>query len=178
MYAYNKVCTHNKWYKDMQDILDFVRYDHSCGNLYWKALTKGSNANVGDECGNGRKRKDGYKQFQFKGKKYLTHRVIYFIITGERPSMIDHIDGNRSNNVASNLREADNSRNRMNSKIAKNNTSGVKGVSFHISKNRWVSSIKKQGKLVHSKVFKTLDEAKADQLKARALYHVEYANNG
>lgn len=162
----------------MHDILDFVRYDNSNGNLYWKALTKGSNAKVGDECGNGSKRRDGYKQFQFKGKKYLTHRVVYFIITGKLPIMIDHIDGDRSNNVFSNLREADNSRNRMNSKIAKNNTSGVKGVLFHKSKNRWVSSIKKQGKLVHSRVFKTLDEAKADQLEARALHHVEYANNG
>lgn len=58
------------------------------------------------------------------GKRISMHQLLY-------GDYVDHIDGNRSNNRKYNIRKATTSENNSNTKIYKNNKSGVKGVSYH-----------------------------------------------
>ena len=50
-------------------------------------------------------RKDGYIGIFIKGTHYFAHRIIWEMHNGEIPSgmVIDHIDGNRSNNKIENM---------------------------------------------------------------------------
>jgi hypothetical protein len=54
---------------------------------------------------------------------------------GKLPKLLDHIDRNRLNNKIENLRPASYTLNALNRNLAKNNKSGVKGVSNY--KNKW-----------------------------------------
>ena len=62
-------------------------------------------------------------------------------ITGTTSQIIDHIDGNPSNNRKSNLRYCNNQENSRNLKIHKNNTSGVTGVWYDKTRDQWVAEI-------------------------------------
>lgn len=58
--------------------------------------------------------RDGYYSGEFRGKNYRAHRVVYYLIYGTWPEKIDHIDGNRVNNLRENLRPATASTNQHN----------------------------------------------------------------
>lgn len=81
--------------ESVDEILKAITYNADNGTLSWK----GSDAVLGStNC--------GYKRFSFKGQKYYVHRLIYAIEFGSVPPdmIVDHIDGDRSNNHISNLR--------------------------------------------------------------------------
>lgn len=85
----------------------------------------------------------GYKMLDISNRKYRTHRLAYFYMMGYFPDeCIDHINGIRSDNRWSNLREVTKSENSRNSKKLVSNTSGVVGVTFNKANNNWVASIK------------------------------------
>ena len=58
---------------------------------------------------------------------------------GFLPKIIDHIDGNPSNNNLDNLREASHAENMRNSKIPTSNSSGFKGVYWCKTYKKWIS---------------------------------------
>jgi hypothetical protein len=60
------------------------------------------------------------------------HRIVYLLKHGALDSskVIDHIDGNPSNNAVTNLREVDHKVNRRNLAKDKRNSTGVSGVSY------------------------------------------------
>jgi hypothetical protein len=78
---------------------------------------------------------------------------------GFMPEYVDHADNNRTNNRIENLRECTNQQNSFNAQISKNNTSGVKGVSWDKSRNKWQSKTMFGRKTVHLGRFNTIDEA-------------------
>lgn len=71
-----------------------------------------------------------------KTKKILLHKVLF-----PQWMEIDHKDGDGLNNRRSNLRESTHSQNLANRPINSNNTSGFKGVHFHVRDNYWFSVI-------------------------------------
>ena len=88
-----------------------------------------------------------YRQVRLFGQFYKTHRIIWLMKAGEFPDhYIDHIDGNGLNNKWSNLRGATPSQNMMNQRKRADNTSGVKGVSFDKTRNKWYAYINANGK--------------------------------
>lgn len=75
------------------------------------------------------KSSSGYLMVDFGGKRFLVHRIIWLLVHGEwPPQLIDHIDGNRANNVFRNLRLATPQQNMANMRLCRRNSSGVKGV--------------------------------------------------
>ena len=121
---------------------------------------------------------DGYKQIFLGGKHYKCHRLAWFYMTGEWPkNQIDHIDGNRGNNAFSNLREATNSQNQMNRSMAANNKSGVKGVCWYKSTQKWRAKIKFQGKET-IRYFQTIEEASQWLDSMRNILHGDFASDG
>lgn len=62
------------------------------------------------------------------------HRIIYSMINNkplESLDQIDHVDGNRTNNTLSNLREVSAKGNARNQKLREDNNSGIQGVTFN-----------------------------------------------
>ena len=116
----------------------------------------------------------GYRTVYVAGKLRFAHRIIWKMIHGFDPNFIDHIDGNILNNRPSNLREATNSQNKMNSGPYKNNTSGTKGVHRRSDSGLWRAYISHNGKRVWLGQFLLLDAAIAAVETARTNFHGQY----
>lgn len=110
---------------DFSSVLEYDEKSPSC--LTWK-ITTSSRAIAGNPAGT--IDSDGYWVVRYKGKGYKAHRVILILdkinISGKQ---VDHIDGNRSNNLKNNLRVVPPAVNARNSSKNKRNTSGSTGVS-------------------------------------------------
>lgn len=59
-------------------------------------------------------KKNGYQYININGGSHLAHRIAFLYMDGCIPKYIDHIDGNRSNNVWTNLRRASSTENARN----------------------------------------------------------------
>ena len=119
-------------------------------------------------------RPDGYIVVSFKGKKLLSHRVAWILMTGKWPEqLIDHKNSIRSDNRWLNLRAANHSQNGANSQKRSINKSGFKGVYLHYS-GKWHAQIKKDGKVSHIGAFNTPSEASLAYEKTAAIIHGEF----
>ena len=84
----------------MQELADSLIYDPLTGEFTWKVSSprRKAGSKAGGVSG------AGYVYIGFQKKTYLAHRVAWFIMKGEVPDYIDHIDGDRTNNAWNNLR--------------------------------------------------------------------------
>ena len=153
--------------------LFFKFLEYKNGNLYWK-IARSNRVKVGDLAGN--KQISGHIRILFDGKKYLAHRIIFFMHYGYLPPIIDHIDGDPTNNHIENLRVANSSTNLANSKLYKSNTTGVKNV-VKVG-NKYRVQIKSNKKYINIGYFETLELARLAAIEARKNYHKEFANHG
>lgn len=112
-------------------------------------------------------RKDGYLYVRVMGTQVMGHRVIFALMTGETPLIIDHINNNPSDNRWSNLRACSYRENNLNTKKRVDNKSGYRGVYFHILRNKWVAQISINGKRVYLGLHDT-KEAAFDTYKKHA----------
>lgn len=104
-------------------------------------------------------------------KNYLLHRLIaiYFIPNLDNKPNVDHNNNITTDNRIHNLRWCNHSENGMNSKISKKNTSGIKGVIWNKSINKWCAQIMINNKNKYLGRF----ENKEDAIKARQKASVE-----
>ena len=117
----------------------------------------------------------GYEVVGINKKTYLSHRIIYMMHYGFMPKYLDHIDGNPSNNRIENLREATLSQNQYNSKIPKNNTSGIKGVNWDKSKNKWRARVIVNKRTMYVGLFKDIADASKAIKAFREKQHKDFA---
>ena len=110
----------------------------------------------------------GYRQGAIFDKLQKAHRVAWMIARGDIPDgmVIDHLDGNQSDNRLLNLRLATQSENLFNKRAQANSKTGVKGVSLHSLTNKWVASVRQNGKQKYLGLFDSIDEAKEAYIKA------------
>jgi hypothetical protein len=148
-------------------------FDYVDGKLFWKKTAKHNLA--GKEAG--WKHNAGYTAVAVNYKKYLAHRVIFNMFHGYEPKEIDHIDGDKSNNKIENLRDANSSQNKCNTKIRSDNTSGVKNVCWNKQRNTWVVRIAFKGKIKQWYV-DNLELAELIAIEAREKLHGVFANHG
>lgn len=109
-----------------------LSYDGESG-LFTRRITVCNSAKAGSIAGSVSEQ-DGYVRIAIDGQRYLAHRLAWFYVYGEWPEdQIDHKDRDRTLNAFNNLRPTDNSGNRCNSAVGKNNFLGIKCVRLHES---------------------------------------------
>lgn len=156
-----------------EEARNLFHYDPVTGVLIRK-VTVGNTAKVGWIAGS--ISNTGHLTVRVNGGLYLVHRIIWLIQTGEWPKcVIDHINCIPSDNRWDNLRDAEHYQNRANGRIYKNNTSGLKGVSFDKSKNKWEAYIRSDNKKVSLGRFATPEEAHEAYKYAAILRYGEFA---
>jgi hypothetical protein len=159
----------------MDDITgDYVRevlhYSPDTGIFTWRVKLN-RRINIGSIAGYNRT--DKYKIVRINKKQYRASRLAWLYMTNAHPiNDIDHIDGNPTNNIFSNLRDVTTAENIQNQKRAhKRNKSGFLGVSWHIAGKRWRARICADNKQIVLGYFNTPEEAHQAYLIAKRKYH-------
>jgi len=155
--------------------LDYLRsrlsYDPETGHLYWREYS-GHPPKWNGRCAGKRAFtavSNGYHVGNLDGRKYYAHRLVFALHFGEWPEQVDHINHDRLDNRAANLRAASPGINSKNSPKNSRNTSGVTGVGRKPS-SRWYARIKVDGADVYLGTFDTSTEAAAVRKAAEAKY--------
>ena len=104
----------------------------------------------------------GYRQISIKDSVFSAHRLAFCYMTGDWPEkQIDHINGNRSDNRWSNLREVSHQVNSQNRK----------GTGSTLIKRGWKAQITVNYKCKNLGCYATEEEATAVYLEAKNKYH-------
>ena len=156
-----------------ESVKSLFDYNPETGHLTWKVFTN-SRAPIGSRTGTVKKR--GYRQFKFQGRDYYEHQVIWLWVYGEWPkNYLDHINRNKADNRLCNLRDATCSENLCNTNLRSDNSSGVKGIAWDKSRNKWRASVEFGGAL-KMKRFTSFEEACLQIREWRVQLHGEFAN--
>jgi hypothetical protein len=148
-------------------------YDPHTGSLTWKRRTSNRVTPNGTA---GTITPDGRVVVRVDGQTYRAHRLIWLWMTGSWPEkLVDHIDCNASNNSWDNLREATNQENLLNRGANKNNTTGLKGVTYDKRTGRWSAQIKHNRKNFFLGRFKTPEQAHQAYVSAVVRFHGDFA---
>ena len=120
----------------------------------------------------------GYCATSVDGKRYLVHRVIWCMVTGEWPEhTIDHEDTNRQNNAWINLRLATRAQNNRNGVGWGNSKSGVKGVYPAKALGRWEAKITLDSKSKSLGTYDSIEAAKEAYDTAAKQHYGEFARS-
>ncbi|MNK14399.1 AP2 domain protein [compost metagenome] len=144
-------------------------YDSKTGNLYWKERPiehfkterawKIWNKQFPSKLALNYIHKNGYKTGAISGEMVYAHRVIYKLITGDEPDIIDHEGRDKTDNRIENLISGTFSKNSKNLNMSLRNKSGVTGVSWSEERGKWVAQIRHEGKTTNLGRFVDFNEA-------------------
>ena len=131
--------------------------------------------------------KTGYQRWgvsiAYNGKQFrlICSRIIFLLHHGylTKGKCIDHEDNNALNNKIENLRESTHSQNSRNSKLKKNNTSGIKGLSWKKKIQRWVAEVHANSKKIYIGCFLESEKENAKKAieEARKKLHGDFGRN-
>lgn len=116
-------------------IKSLLNYDPKTG-IFTNKVFRGPRAKKNDITGS--LTTFGYKVISVDKVSHYAHRLAWiFMFKRSANIFIDHINGDRTDNRISNLREVTKEMNGKNTKIRKNNTSGCSGVSWVEGSRKW-----------------------------------------
>lgn len=167
-----------------------LSYDAHTGMLFWKprdefmfspgntssaAVCKVWNIRYANKEAFTASNKDGYKVGAIGDKIYRAHRIAWAIHYGEWPiDMLDHINGDRSDNRIINLRNASNSDNQHNRKPTLG-ASKLKGVSWDKSRKLWTAKIHFGGRTKNLGRFESEERAHQAYCEAANVHFGEFS---
>ncbi|WP_010219512.1 MULTISPECIES: HNH endonuclease [Pseudomonas syringae group] len=143
-------------------VLELLDYDPATGSFMWKPKPAGH-----------RRKDSGYVSIEVDGLEIKAHRLAWFIAKGQWPdSMIDHINGDPSDNRIENLRDVSQKVNSQNlRRHMSNSTTRLLGVTWHKARSKWQATIKHEGKNKYLGLYDTPEEASAAYISAKRLLH-------
>lgn len=143
-------------------ISEHLEVDSSLASgLRWKKAPKFNGHMLGKQAGV--ETEDGYYRVAVKRQKLSTHRVIWFLINGNWPFCIDHVDGDKGNNSPSNLRSVTLSENQHN-RICE-------GVKHDARRDIYCARITVSGKRIELGAFESQQEAVEAYRSAKRRLH-------
>jgi hypothetical protein len=154
-------------------------YDPATGLLFWRhrddVLPRVNKRFTGKPagCPDGQ---FGYVSIRLYKRLYQAHRLVWLHVHGEwPPAVLDHVDGNPTNNRIENLRPATRAENNRNRIKRPGFTSQYKGVSWDGKMNRWVAQITLARKTHNLGFHDTEEQAHAAYCEAARRLHGEFA---
>jgi hypothetical protein len=155
-----------------ETVREHFDYDPETGIVRWRKPTAG-HIRAGDIAGG--ITMGGYKETCFRGSVIGAHRIAWLHLHGgELPEVIDHINGNPSDNRIANLRASTHQLNLQNQRRARadNKHSGLLGAAFHKASGRYRARIgMPDGRQKHLGLFDTAEQAHAAYIAAKRIYH-------
>lgn len=151
---------------------ELLSYDAETGLFSWK-IDRNWNSKAGSRAGS--LRRDGYIGLKIDGERLLAHRVAWLVVNGTDPLVIDHADGDRSNNSIRNLRDGTHSENCANSKKRKAAKNPFKCVQWREKDSKWQARICVRGRRRSLGHFTTAEAAAAAYRVAALAEFGEYA---
>lgn len=162
------------------EVKRLFHYDPETGLFHWRVTVsnrapEGSRAGVRTKVG-----KDGahgYVMLCVDWVKYPAHCVAWLYMTGEWPANeVDHINRVRHDNRWSNLREATRTQQLQNTTIRSDNSTGVKGVAWDKTRDKWQAYISIDGKRVPLGRFGSFEDAATARKNAEVKYFGDYVS--
>lgn len=156
----------------LREVLD---YDPKTGALTWR-VRLGPMCKFGQTAG---VIKGGYRRIAIDGRSYTASHLAWFHFYGIPPiGLVDHKNGDKTDQSIENLRPATHSQNSMNQGRNKNNTTGFKGVAVFNKPGeptRFRASIRANRKRIFLGIFDTPEEAYEVYCNAAKEHHGEFA---
>lgn len=158
-------------------IREMLSYDPETGIFRWLKTANSNGARQGQQAGY--VREDGYVEIAVANRPYRAHRIAWAFVHGEWPQhLLDHINGDRSDNRIFNLRPATRATNLQNqTQPRSNNRSGYLGVCVATRcklsglPTAWRATIKHDGRQLHLGNFPSPLIAHAVYVKAKRYLH-------
>lgn len=154
-----------------EELQKILWYCPETGNFNWKH--KRGKFPAGSNAGSNPKHNRGYVKININGVLYYAHRLAWLYLHGEIPqSDIDHINGDRSDNRANNLRIASRSENMQNTVKHADSTNPRIGVYYNKRAKKWIAKICVFGKQHNLGYFKDIESAGAAYDSAKQKMHL------
>jgi hypothetical protein len=175
---------------DITYIRECVDYDPATGVFVWRERPSNHFPHpkahkwwnckfAGKIAGSGSSDRNNQRRLCFSHIRIKAHRAAWMLIHGKPvPDILDHIDGDPTNNRIANLRPATHTQNVANSK-GRNGKSGVKGVSIRTRgrSTRFLAHIGSGNSYRALGYFATLEEAAKTRREAAEYLYGDYARH-
>jgi hypothetical protein len=139
--------------------------------IFIRKIRTSMNTKVGDKLGS--LNNNGYMYAMIDYETFSIHHLSWFYVYGVMPMhCIDHINGIKTDNRISNLRDIPFINNMQNERKARvNSTSGYLGVRWRKDRSKWVATLRVNGKAKRLGSFDNKEDAYQCYLEAKRLYH-------
>ena len=107
-----------KFHFSLEEVKKYLSYDINTGLFRWISVSKFHNEKLMTVAGV--KSSNGYITIQISGIKVRAHRLAWFYVFGYMPVLVDHMNGDKSDNRISNLRDVtalENAQNHIKTKL-------------------------------------------------------------